>query len=443
MGLPAAASATIEVRVVDGGLDVAEKFGTDSSDHLTISISPTSAVVKNGATDPALETIGCTLNSAHQVTCATALESYRVLAGDLDDSVAVTGAVGGLLEGDAGADNLSGGARRELINGGLGVDTLRGNDGNDTLIPSTGGTDPNELSDGGPGDDMLIALFGDGAGDRFIGGPGTDRLVTASDAFAGVSVNLATGALLRPSPAEADSVATVEDVVTHQAGDTVTGSAGPNVVESAADRQFIASGGAGLPGFPVDVADVVDPGAGTDEVLTFAGNDDVRAADGWGDVIRCGAGDDRALLDRFDVAFDCERLTVNSSIGPAALDNLAPRCTIAGVKSTVSTTSLFRGFRVRIGCSEAAALVMRVIARVRRAGRIRTAAVGELVVAESRARLGAGTRRVRLRGSKRLRKALGRSFRVRLRVEGTDAAGNRGSATKRLRVKAPKRRKRG
>jgi hypothetical protein len=39
-----------------------------------------------------------------------------------------------------------------------------------------------------------------------------------------------------------------------------------------------------------------------------AGNDTVRADDGQREVIRCGPGDDRAIIDRSDHPIGCERL---------------------------------------------------------------------------------------------------------------------------------------
>jgi Ca2+-binding RTX toxin-like protein len=49
-------------------------------------------------------------------------------------------------------------------------------------------------------------------------------------------------------------------------------------------------------------------GGGVDTLLGGAGSDTIYAADGERDVVDCGAGSDRAIVDAFDRATGCEVL---------------------------------------------------------------------------------------------------------------------------------------
>jgi len=126
---------------------------------------------------------------------------------------------------------------------------------NDRLI-GTGGID---LLLGMKGNDVLV---GRGAGDCLGGGPGKDR-------------------------------------IKGQAGnDDLDGNGGSDVL----------SGGGG--------ADRLVPGTGRDKVSGGGGDDRVNAVDGKRDVVRCGGGVDRAVVDRHDkVAGSCERVQVRSPKG--------------------------------------------------------------------------------------------------------------------------------
>ena len=55
--------------------------------------------------------------------------------------------------------------------------------------------------------------------------------------------------------------------------------------------------------------DVITGGPGSDHIFGQAGSDTVYAQDGERDIIDCGAGQDRAIVDSFDVVKNCEIVT--------------------------------------------------------------------------------------------------------------------------------------
>jgi Ca2+-binding RTX toxin-like protein len=108
----------------------------------------------------------------------------------------------------------------------------------------------------------------------YAGGPGEDRLRGGdqADTLTGDEGN---------------------DSLTGAAGnDTIAGGPGNDVLSGGAGNDML-SGGAGN--------DLIVGGSGADVLSGGAGNDVLRAADGARDVVRCGAGRDRAVVDRKDV----------------------------------------------------------------------------------------------------------------------------------------------
>jgi Ca2+-binding RTX toxin-like protein len=79
-------------------------------------------------------------------------------------------------------------------------------------------------------------------------------------------------------------------------------------------------GGAGndtLDGGPGN--DVIDGGPGLDKIYGGPGSDTILAADGQKDVIDCGEGNDKAIVDAIDVVKNCESVTIGTpATGPAA-----------------------------------------------------------------------------------------------------------------------------
>jgi Ca2+-binding RTX toxin-like protein len=241
-----------------------------------------------------------------------------------------------------------------IIFGGTGGDVIHGNGGDDSLAGEEGvdavvGGPGNDYVSGGPGDDWLESdVFGtaidaelgpqDSYGrDTLAGGPGND---TADYEYRADPLDITLDdAGNDGAPGEDDNVASdVEIVDGGEADDTVTGNAGANVLNglqgddtlSAGDGDDTLDGGQGndavlgedgtdiLSGGSGD--DIVDGGSGPDhmygEYVTgcgiegcVGGSDELRARDGFHDVIDCGYATDLATLDQFDElldAWDCE-----------------------------------------------------------------------------------------------------------------------------------------
>lgn len=170
--------------------------------------------------------------------------------------------------------------------------------------PTCTAVDPNEVRCGPPapeglvasaytgdGDDRAFAERGSvylgrgsdhGSGSAFLdGGPGNDRLLGAG--FAG---------FLEGGTGEDHLSGTSAD-------DTLTGGSGQDrlIARGGIDR---IDGGSG--------ADFISAGGGRDTIAAGPGNDLVRASDPARDVVRCGRGDDRAVVSADDRVFGCERV---------------------------------------------------------------------------------------------------------------------------------------
>ena len=58
---------------------------------------------------------------------------------------------------------------------------------------------------------------------------------------------------------------------------------------------------------------MITGGAGADTIFGGAGSDTIYAADGERDVIDCGAGRDRAVVDSVDIVKNCEVVDTSTS----------------------------------------------------------------------------------------------------------------------------------
>ena len=138
------------------------------------------------------------------------------------------------------------------------------------------GDGSDDMLEGGGGDSVLIGSAGD---DRLDGGSGDDHL------HGGAGHDVAVGG--------------AHDDLIHgrRAADTVSGGNGEDDI---------------LPGRGHDVArggpdaDQLFDDEGRDELRGGAGNDRFSSRDGDRDVIRCGRGEDIAIIDELDVAGGCE-----------------------------------------------------------------------------------------------------------------------------------------
>jgi Ca2+-binding RTX toxin-like protein len=166
------------------------------------------------------------------------------------------------LVGGDGNDNISGEAGNDSADGGTGNDSIFGEAGNDSFFGGTG----DDTLDGGDDNDILEG----GAGaDSLTGGNGIDTLSYASSA-AGVSVNLATGAV-SGGDAAGDTFTGFEQLLGSGFDDTLTGNAGANTLWGMAGNDVLAGGGG---------ADVLKGGAGNDKFVYFSVADSTVATAG-------------------------------------------------------------------------------------------------------------------------------------------------------------------
>jgi len=112
-------------------------------------------------------------------------------------------------------------------------------------------------------------------------------------------------------------------------------------------------------------------------------------------------------------------------------DELAPAITFRKTARRITHRRFFKGVRSRIAVSEPARLDVVLLGR---ATSVRVARAGDIVLAERHLRRSARTRAVTLKPRRRLVASRAR-FSVRLRVTATDAAGNRRTRTRTIRVR--------
>jgi Domain of unknown function (DUF4394)/Thrombospondin type 3 repeat len=123
--------------------------------------------------------------------------------------------------------------------------------------------------------------------------------------------------------------------------------------------------------------------------------------------------------------------TAAGSIAKNGCDGSAPAIVLTRTPRHMTRKRFFAGVKPRIAVSEAAALDVVLLGRARSA---RVARAGDLVLAERHLGLSSSTRSVRLKPKRALASRSTR-FSVRLRVTATDAAGNRSTKTKTIRVR--------
>lgn len=206
-----------------------------------------------------------------------------------------------------GDDQVDGSDGDDRVSGGPGNDTLLGRKGDDALLGRVGDDTINGLYDddlirGAAGNDVLIGdfpevgdlesrdrVYGASGDDQIRGGDARDRL------FGGVG----------------------NDAIEGQDGnDLILGNAGIDTISGGDDDDRI---------FVTTKADVQLQSL--DTARGDAGDDFIRAVDGVPDVVNCGDGRDRVVLDLGDVIEDaidtnpngsCERVTRRGLPGPGA-----------------------------------------------------------------------------------------------------------------------------
>ena len=367
-------------------------------------------------------TAPCEGEGTNTVTCSGGeYQEWDIDLGDLDDELSGTGTMEFDASGEEGNDTLrasettvfadfTGGAGNDTLVGGANDDELSANEGNDSV-------------DGRGGADLLFDETGDGT-DSYQGGDGIDEIeYFAGDPGEVLNVDLNAGTAIRTG-GETDALAGIEDVDTTgdpSGNDTLTGSSRANELDANEGN------------------DNVNPLGGGDIVFLNEGDDTADLRDGAADRVFCAEGTDTVQADQFDVLEDCENTTV-TNVRPEGADLIAPDCTVRRVKRTYARNAFFKGFRPDVDCNEAATLDIALVATVKR-GKLITARVGDIVLAQKRVVPGGNVGRVKAakRFARQLKK--NRGFRARLVVEATDQYGNTTTETKRIKVKKAKRKR--
>jgi hypothetical protein len=445
--------------------------GDDTANVLTVTASlptPPTARVVFSETGIALGTDTAKICSATPdvVTCNfdSGGDKLSLYGGDGADQLTLDGPVGAYLDGGAGPDQLTGGdgsdsidggpqadnidARdgRDALDGGLGPDVVMGGEGDDYGFRNLGDGDRIDL---GPGRDYFSVDNSDGSGDVLIGGSGTDTVGFATaggpDEQPFTKVDLAEGRLTTDAfgsyNAVSDTLGGIED-----AGEQA-GQSGDDVLIGNADSNVLA-GGKGN--------DTIVGGGGSDTLLGdkayqftdflfeygTGGADTIVANDGFQDDVACGAGTDSVVADQFDTSrlSGCESVDTRQAdpfgIAPQpqpqpqpqpAPDVRAPQCTLSKPGTMKARPFVRHGFALSFGCDEPARVDATASVAVKRAhrGGVVLLRAGDLVLGQRSLGLGTGSRRLAFSVPRSLRKALGRRFTVRLRIDATDRAGNR------------------
>ena len=399
---------------------------------------PTAAALTPGA--------GCAAvaGDPHAVTCGDGAPTLSVLhlsvtLDDLADTATVGFVVDTNISGGAGKDTVTGSdGGTDTIHGDGDEDTLYGRGGNDSIDDFVDDGAPNHIF-GGAGDDGLTGssgnddihgeagndtLVGDFGADLLDGGDGFDTasyLDRGTDATSGVSVALANGgASGAGAPGENDTLANIEDLAGTRKNDTLTGDAGPNIIQ----------------GFEGD--DTITGGGGTDILYGGDGNDHVDAVDGGLDRVACGGqGGDAASVDNIDEVSDCAGLSIVPVPVPAGPDVSPPKVGLKYTKVVKLRTFRRQGIAFTVFSSDKTVqdtLTAELLGRVRSVKSFSKAAVGDLLLATRSTRF-VGRARVRLKPSKRYRAHLRKGQHIRLRITVNDPSRNRATKIVRIRLK--------
>ena len=202
----------------------------------------------------------------------------------------------------------------------------------------------------------------------------------------------------------------------------------------------------GEAGFQPDVlrggsgADRLDGAGGNDALFGDAGDDlllgrtgaDAFACGGLGDVLDATA-EDTVGADCLPPASPPPPIAAPAVTQPAAADTVAPVLTLRGVPARITRAALLRrGLRFTFAPSEASAVEAELLGRAR--GASIAAAAPNLTLARRALGRAPGARTITLRPSARL-VGRARRFSLTLRITATDAAGNRRTVTRTVRVR--------
>jgi Domain of unknown function (DUF4394)/Thrombospondin type 3 repeat len=171
-----------------------------------------------------------------------------------------------------------------------------------------------------------------------------------------------------------------------------------------------------------DACDDDVDGDGVPNAVEQATGADPRSADSDGDGRPDGA----------DACPTLAAATLNGCPEAASpADATPPTITLSRTPRRITRKRFLAGLSPRIAVGEASSLSVTLLGRARSAGLARA---GDLVLAERNLPLSPATRTVKLKPNRRL-VGRGKAFKVRLRVIATDAAGNRRTTTRAIRVR--------
>jgi Ca2+-binding RTX toxin-like protein len=152
---------------------------------------------------------------------------------------------------------------------------LEAGDGHDLVSTGAGPGGPGRYTTGGPGDDTIVS----GPGSEYIsGGPGTDT-VSYVGRWSAVTASVAGGG---GSAGETDSYDGIENIVGGGGADSLTGDAGPNMLDG---------GSATTPCLPYPLRAEILADSGLTPCLSRSGND-ILAGGGGADLLFGRGGDD-------------------------------------------------------------------------------------------------------------------------------------------------------
>jgi hypothetical protein len=445
----------------DGSSQVTFDAVAGFANHLTLASTDSAVTITDTAENIVFEpgTVGCTHpgGDLKKATCTDGdeINFWRVQLGDLADTIVASGPMQGSVFGDAGGDQLTGGAGDDFLDGGPGHDTIVGNDGNDFGHGFGVGADGDNIDLGagddfaegvsqgnvinlGPGDDGFFFASDLPSGGIVDGGPGIDEV----DASAGVGLieDLSLGRITEKTPAALfQSVRSFEDLRGgSRLGDTVTGTVGANLLDTSGGGLVTLAAAQ-----PTSGNEVVNPLAGADLVRTGEGNDQITSNDGYADRINCGVGTDTVRADQLDELVGCEAVTI-ARTRPAFADTVTPKCAFTRAAKKAKRSSFLKGYAATFRCDESVSVLGRLLTTAKRKrGKTVLSRAGDVVLAEKSTSAGQNApKKLTLKVSKKLRKALGKKFTARVVLEARDEFGNRITITRTVKVSTPKKKRR-
>lgn len=286
LGLPSAAHAATITVSAPGSSARTLTVTLGGATRVTVARNGNDVVVSGRVTDT-VNASGCTATTGGFACGAESTFSRIVVNGSAgNDEIAISPSISRAttLDGNNGADELTGGAGADTIVGDNGDDVISGGDGHDDLNGSAG----------------VDVIVGDGGTDNVDGGAGADIMSgggQAGDAldYAGrtapVTIDL-TGATPSGEANEGDAVDGFAVALGGAGGDTLLGGAGNERLEGngGADLLLGAGGNDTLNG--AAGADRLEGGDGADALSGGDGDDHLYGGDGI-DTLNGGAGADR------------------------------------------------------------------------------------------------------------------------------------------------------